>query len=220
MATQKSNVQTDRIKQCLHKLMDTCKVKRRFNIVSSHSVGAMHVRLFYEGNNTCSRFTLVYNPEFTRSLDDESLYAVVAHEYAHTYEDYTTAQLPFFLKRQGARGLVAGTIGSLAAVTVMGTTGNRTLTIPVYMVSNALNIASGALTVTANALNRKREQNADRLVATWTSPEALVTGLIRMEEHSGSSFRLSPAENILFATHPPTSQRIAALQKMAEQQQR
>ncbi len=141
------------------------------------------------------------------SLDDDRLEAVLAHELAHVR----------------ARDILPHTTAVLVGITLLELTrlGWRFQRALLLLVA-PLAAACGHL-----VLSPQRELAADRAAASLTSPEAVVDALTRLDAAAGAvGFAASPATSCLypvsvfdpadriarmFDTHPPLTERVAAL---------
>ncbi|MGB0873113.1 MAG: M48 family metallopeptidase [Solirubrobacterales bacterium] len=197
----------------------------RLYISNDHSPNA------FAAGRTPEQALICVNRGLLEVLDDQELYGVLAHEMAHI-RNYDVRLMTYAAVLAGSIALIA----QLLTYTLWFGGGNRNNSgggniIALVAVLLTIVLAPIAATIIQLSISRKREYVADASGAELTRyPQGLASALNQISgnmvatdrpEEAIAHMMIAPSLNAkgkastLFATHPPTEERVALLTEMA-----
>lgn len=185
-----------------------------------------HARNAFASGVDKRTYTITVTRGLLRSLTQDEVEAVLAHELAHII-NRDVRLLIVTIVFTGLFGFAAQMVWNIARITSHGTRRNNGagLVLAGFAVAAILYIGYFATLWSRFALSRRREYDADAgAIAMTKNPEAMMRALMRISgrdqlpEHS-ADLALMCIENRqpffgLFATHPPITERIQAISAM------
>lgn len=199
-------------------LMERCGFRSQGLFVMDGSRRSAHGNAYFTGMGQAKR--VVFFDTLLARLQPEEVEAVLAHELGHFHHRHVRHRmlLAFALGGAGlaALGWLAGQIGFYQGLGVMPNLGeapNHALALLLFMLASpSFLFFIGPLMA---GLSRRAEFEADAYARERTSANALSSALLKLYEDNASTLTPDPLYARFHYSHPPASERLAALQGVA-----
>ncbi|MEQ1620508.1 MAG: M48 family metallopeptidase [Methylococcales bacterium] len=198
------------LKNKIQDLLNRCGFKSQGIFIMDGSKRSGHGNAYFTGMGNNKR--IVFFDTLVKSLDDEELEAVLAHELGH------------FKRKHVIKMLIATAIMSLISLGVLGWLINQQWFfngLGVDQPSNAaalilFMLVSGTFTFFMQPISayfqRKFEFEADDFAANHAKAEKMISGLVKLYEENASTLTPDPLYSAFHYSHPPAAIRIAHLE--------
>jgi STE24 endopeptidase len=194
-------------------LMARCGFKAKGLFVMDGSKRSAHGNAYFTGLGSAKR--VVFFDTLLERLTHQEVEAVLAHELGHFHHKHIVKRMALMV------------VVSLAFFALLGTLAQQTWFYEGLGVSPNLNASNNALALTLfvmalpsftflitpwlSKLSRNDEYEADRYARAQTNGQDLGSALLKLYEDNAGTLTPDPLYVAFHASHPPASQRLAAL---------
>ena len=207
----------DALRERIERLMKRCGFAAKGLFVMDGSRRSAHGNAYFTGFGASKR--IVFFDTLLARLSGNEIEAVLAHELGH------------FKRRHVMKRMLVSFVLSLAMLALLGWLAQRTWFFTGLGVTPSLGSsnAGAALvlfflaipvflffaTPVGSLTSRKHEFEADAFAASQTDAQDLVNALVKLYEDNASTLTPDPLYTAFYYSHPPASQRIDRLLKLA-----
>jgi len=207
----------DALRERIERLMKRCGFAAKGLFVMDGSRRSAHGNAYFTGFGASKR--IVFFDTLLARLSGNEIEAVLAHELGH------------FKRRHVMKRMLVSFVLSLALLALLGWLAQRTWFFTGLGVTPSLGSsnAGSALvlfflaipvflffaTPVGSLTSRKHEFEADAFAASQTDAQDLVNALVKLYEDNASTLTPDPLYTAFYYSHPPASQRIDRLLKLA-----
>lgn len=190
-------------------LLNKCGFSSNGIFVIDGSKRSSHGNAYFSGFGKNKR--IVFYDTLLKSLDDDQLEAVLAHELGHFKHKHIlkSIALSFTISLAGL-ALLAWLMKQQWFFTSLGVENTSTY-MALILFSMVLPVFTFLMHPLMTLLSRKNEFEADAFAAKQTDAEHLVSALVSLYKENASTLTPDPVHSAFYDSHPPAPERIAHL---------
>jgi STE24 endopeptidase len=207
----------DTLRNRVTALMQRCGFRAQGLYVMDGSKRSAHANAYFTGFGRAKR--VVFFDTLLAKLSAGEVEAVLAHELGHFRRHHVPKRLGTVLLLWGAGlALIGWLMNQPAFYAGLGVTPNLSApnhALALLLVMFAAPVFSYFLTPLAAAVSRRHEFEADAYACSHAQPRDLAAALLKLYEDNASTLTPDPVYVRFHYSHPPASERLAALPRSA-----